>query len=145
MDTTPSGSTDWRRAPAENFVGEVWMGPLSEPTDGEGVTVLAVQFAPEARTDWHSHPAGQVLYGVSGTGVVVDETGGATRISVGDTVTAPAGRLHWHGSAGPSPMMHLSITSGGPTEWSRDKVSDTQYEEGITAAGEPTRASPRAV
>jgi len=139
MDTTPSGSTPWRRAPVENFVGDVWMGSLSEPHDGDGVTVLAVQFAPGARTGWHSHPAGQVLYGVSGTGVVVDESGEATRISVGDTVTAPPGRLHWHGSAGPSPMMHLSITSGGPTEWSGDAVSDTQYGEGIIAAGaEPT-------
>ena len=112
------------------------MGPLSEPADPDGVAVLAVQFAPGARTDWHSHPAGQVLFGVSGTGVVVDETGDAALIGSGDTVTAPPGRLHWHGSMGHSPMMHLSITSGGPTEWSGDKVSDAQYAEGIATAGD---------
>ncbi len=45
----------------------------------------------------------------------------------GDTVYAPAGERHWHGAAPDSPMMHLSITYGGATEWDAEKVSDEDY------------------
>jgi hypothetical protein len=34
--------------------------------------------------------------------------------------------VHWHGARPDSPMMHLSITSDGPTEW-EEKVGDSEY------------------
>ena len=88
--------------------------------------MIAVQFAPGARSDWHRHPGGQLLYVVSGAGLVQTEDGTTSRISPGDVVHAPAGELHWHGAAPDSPMMHLSITSGGATAW-EGKVSDEEY------------------
>jgi quercetin dioxygenase-like cupin family protein len=47
-------------------------------------------------------------------------------VSPGDVVHAPPGELHWHGAAPDSPMMHLSITSGGATVW-EGKVDDEEY------------------
>jgi quercetin dioxygenase-like cupin family protein len=89
--------------------------------------MIAVQFAPGARSDWHSHPAGQVLYVVSGAGLVQTSDGSTVEISPGDVVHAPPGEKHWHGARPDSPMMHLSLTTGGATAW-EGKVSDEEYD-----------------
>jgi quercetin dioxygenase-like cupin family protein len=124
MEHKPSNRTLWRASGEENFTGSVWN---SRVTEGEGgLTMIAVQFAPGARSNWHSHPAGQTLYVVSGAGQVQTEDGSTVEIAAGDTVYAPPGELHWHGSRPDSPMMHLSLTTQGPTEWGR-KVTDEEY------------------
>ncbi len=89
--------------------------------------MLGVQFEPGARTDWHSHPEGQVLYVVSGAGRVQEDDGTTIEISAGDVVYTEPGTVHWHGATQHSPMMHLSITTGGETEWLPRKVSDAEF------------------
>ncbi len=89
--------------------------------------MLGVRFEPGARTDWHSHPEGQVLYVVSGAGRVQEDGRTTVEISVGDVVYTEPGTVHWHGATQQSPMMHLSITTGGETEWLPRKVSDGEY------------------
>lgn len=127
MDTKRSKSMEWASAPAEHFTGAVWFGEMSGSEATDGQNVLGVQFAPGARTDWHSHPAGQVLYVVAGSGAVANSNGERVDMSAGDTVTTPPNELHWHGASPDSPMLHLSITYGGATVWSEDKVTDDQY------------------
>jgi quercetin dioxygenase-like cupin family protein len=127
MDSKSAGSMPWVPAPSAHFTGEVWFGEMSASDDPDGLDVLGVQFDPGARTDWHSHPGGQVLYVVSGRGAVSNRDGERIEMAAGDTVTTPADELHWHGAAPDSPMMHLSITHGGATVWSDDRVSDADY------------------
>lgn len=126
MEHTPAQDIPWKQAPEEHFTGKVWFGPLSHATD-EGLNALAVQFEPGARTDWHTHPDGQVLYVVNGAGLVQNEDGTTAEISAGDVVYASPGEKHWHGAGAASPMMHLSLTTGGATEWLPEKVTDEQY------------------
>lgn len=126
MEHIPAEAIPWTQAPKEHFTGKVWFGPLSHPTP-EGLNALAVQFEPGARTDWHTHPDGQVLYVVSGAGVVQNEDGTTVEISAGDVVCASPGERHWHGAKPGSPLMHLSLTTGGATLWEAQKVSDEQY------------------
>jgi quercetin dioxygenase-like cupin family protein len=125
MEHKASEETHWNLSPGEHFTGTVWNSRLSE-VEG-GLTMIAVQFAPGARSDWHSHPAGQVLYVVSGAGLVQTDDGSTVEISPGDVVHAPPGERHWHGARPDSPMMHLSLTTGGPTTW-EGKVSDEEYD-----------------
>lgn len=127
MEHRAAENIEWVEAPADNFTGKVWFGPLAPQPRPESLNALGVLFAPGSRTDWHSHPDGQVLYVVSGAGFVVRDDGEAAAVSAGDTVYSPAGELHWHGATPDSYMMHLSLTTGGPTEWSGDKVTDDQY------------------
>ncbi len=127
MDHKPAGQIEWEPAPAEHFTGEVWFGALSRVPD-PGLNALGVHFAPGARTDWHTHPDGQVLYITSGAGKVQTQDGHTVRVSAGDVVYSPAGEVHWHGSTAHTHMMHLSLTTGGPTEWLDEKVSDTDYD-----------------
>ncbi len=124
MRFTESSFVKWGPAPEEHFTGRAWFGPLVE--EGGPINVLGVGFEPEARTNWHSHPGGQVLHCVSGMGVVANEAGDRVALTAGDTVEVPPGELHWHGAAVDSPMFHLSITTE-PTEWSGRAVADDEY------------------
>lgn len=125
MEHTPAERLAWRPAPAENFTGNTWFGPLIP--EGGPLNALGVMFEPGARTDWHSHPQGQLLYIVSGAGRVQTADGATVEVGPGDVVHAPPGEEHWHGAAPDSYMMHLSLTTGGPTEWLGRRVSEEEY------------------
>lgn len=129
MDKAKVDAIAWVPAPPDHFTGDVWFGDMSSSPNPNGLNVLGVQFAPGSRTDWHSHPGGQVLYVVSGSGHVANAAGERIAMASGDTVTTPANELHWHGAASDAPMFHLSITHGGATVWSEDKVTSEQYED----------------
>ncbi|HEX6146461.1 MAG TPA: cupin domain-containing protein, partial [Acidimicrobiia bacterium] len=87
MEHKPSRSATWNPSPSDHFTGSVWNSRISDPEDG--VKLLAVQFAPGSRTDWHTHPGGQLLYVVSGSGLVQTSDGVTVVISPGDVVEAP--------------------------------------------------------
>jgi quercetin dioxygenase-like cupin family protein len=125
VEHTKAEDIPWEAAPEEHFTGRVLFGPLSQ-VEG-ALNALAVHFEPGARTDWHTHPDGQVLYVVNGAGLVQRDDGTTVEFSAGDVVYASPGERHWHGAKPNSPMMHLSLTTGGATVWLRDKVSDDQY------------------
>ena len=127
MDYRAGSDLEWSPAPAEHFTGGVWFGQLAPQPTPEALNALGVLFEPGARTDWHRHPEGQVLYIVSGAGRVQTAEGETVGVGAGDVVYAPPGQLHWHGSTPTSYMMHLSLTTGAPTEWSEDAVSDEDY------------------
>lgn len=120
-------SIEWAPAPRRHFTGEVEFGPVRSPESDGGLNVLAVRFQPGARTDWHHHPGGQVLHVVEGTCRVGDRDE-VVELRAGDSHWTPAGVSHWHGAAPGEAMVHLSITSHGATQWSQDKVSETDYE-----------------
>ena len=70
MEIRPSGSAASRRAPADYFTGAVWQDPIVEAPAPGNVRASVVRFEPSARTAWHTHPAGQTLYILSGVGRV---------------------------------------------------------------------------
>jgi len=117
---------EWGPAGEEHFTGSAEFGPLHPPADDADLNVLGVVFQAGARTDWHSHPAGQVLFIVEGTALVGTEDQTVVA-GPGAAVHAPAGQVHWHGATAGGPMRHLSITHGGPTEWLPRKVTDEEY------------------
>ncbi len=126
MRFTGSSFVDWGPAPEEFFTGRAWFGPMAEHDDSSDIIVLGVGFEPGARTNWHSHPGGQVLYCISGNGLVANEAGERVALSAGDAVDIPADEVHWHGATFDSPMFHLSI-SVKPTEWTDRPVTDDEY------------------
>ena len=129
MEHIPARGLDWSPGSKQTFTGKVWSTPISRASD-RPVAVIGVMFEPGARTFWHSHPEGQVLYVASGVGRVGSADGRVTEMAAGDAVYTPAGASHWHGASPTSHMMHLSITSGGATAWERRAVSDEEYSGG---------------
>lgn len=134
MEHTRAQDHVWIDAPAENFTGSVKFAHMSHKQE-DGLNVLGVHFEPGARTDWHTHPEGQVLYVVGGEGLVQTLEGETVEISDGDVVYSPPGEVHWHGAKPDTPMMHLSLTTGGATQWHPRKVSDEEYHRRQPAEG----------
>src|SRR5690242_13521472 len=64
-----------QRGDEEHFTGNVWLNELlnslpvqSGLREPSGLKIYLVFFEPEARTAWHTHPEGQILYVVAGNG-----------------------------------------------------------------------------
>ncbi|MEM9435548.1 MAG: cupin domain-containing protein [Pseudomonadota bacterium] len=106
------------------FTGAVTLERLSNHAD-IALTQMRVSFAPGARTAWHTHAEGQVLYVTSGNGLF------GTRdrvfpITVGDVVDIPAGLEHWHGAGPDTPMQHIATQPSAEAGW-LEQVSDADY------------------
>jgi quercetin dioxygenase-like cupin family protein len=79
-------------------------------------TALLVRFPAGARTHWHSHPDGQVLFVTEGRGRVATRDGSVADVGPGDLVYAPPREEHWHGASEDEAVAHLAL-SFGVTDW----------------------------
>ena len=133
MQIIKSNSRPTRKASSEYFTGTVWQDPIIEAAEPARVRALKVAFEPGARTAWHTHPLGQTLYLISGTGLIGLRNKTPQLIKSGDTVWIPPGEEHWHGASATNSMTHIAIQealNGSVAEW-LEKVSDDQYRLNI--------------
>jgi 4-carboxymuconolactone decarboxylase len=96
-------------APKENFTGTVWVNMAVKPDDQLNSTVGKVTFSPKARTNWHSHPYGQILIVTAGIGYYQEKGKAIQVIKEGDVVKIPVNTLHWHGASHHKEMTHIAI------------------------------------
>jgi len=126
------------KAPAERFTGDVYLNPIEAPSDPARLASALVRFTPGARTNWHSHAKGQVLYITDGVGLVGTRDGHVARVSAGETVKCPAGEEHWHGATDTTLLAHIAMVvgdeSGDGTTW-LEPVTDEQYTAALAAVG----------
>lgn len=114
---------------AENFTGDTWVQMLT--MDGENFDAMSynVTFAPGSRTDWHSHPGGQILYCISGEGRYQERGKTIQHLKAGLVVEIKPDAVHWHGAAPDSEFVHLGVStqlSKGPATW-YGAVTDEEY------------------
>ncbi|MBN3851802.1 cupin domain-containing protein [Paraburkholderia sp. Ac-20340] len=113
----------------DNFTGNAGVRPLLPPNDSTRASVGLVDFAPGARTTWHSHPAGQLLIVTAGMGWIQEANKERRVIESGDVVWIPADVKHWHGATDTTAMSHVALTywaDGKNVDW-LEAVSDAQY------------------
>ncbi|MFQ5693242.1 MAG: cupin domain-containing protein [Nitrospinota bacterium] len=115
----------------DHFTRPVGMAKLLGVDEPAPVRVYSVAFEPGARTFWHAHPGGQILYVVKGKGRVQTWEDQARNkkaeiIGPGDVVHIPPGVKHWHGADPASPMEHIAFSMGGDTDW-MEEVSEEDY------------------
>lgn len=108
MDIRPNQPTV--KGPPETFSGDVWIDSVAQGEEPSRVRVNLVRFTPGARTAWHSHALGQILYVTEGMGRVQSRGEEITEIRPGDIVFTPSDEWHWHGAAPDHSMAHFSIT-----------------------------------
>ena len=129
MHIIKAGSRPTRKASSEYFTGTVWQDPIIEAAEPARVRALKVAFEPGSRTAWHTHPLGQTLYIISGTGLIGFRNKAPELINSGDTVWIPPGEEHWHGASTNNSMIHIAIQeelNGSVAKW-LEQVSDDQY------------------
>lgn len=76
--------------------------------------VVLTTFAPGGRTAWHTHPFGQILVALSGTGRVQLEGEPAQVLNPGDSVTIAPGERHWQGAGPDQVFAHISMQGATP-------------------------------
>ena len=129
MQIRRAGSTKAIRGPSEWFTGQVRIDWIFNAPAPARVGVAVVHFEPGARTNWHSHPLGQVLLVTDGVGWTQCEGGAKTEIRPGDLIWCNCGRRHWHGATSDTAMQHIAINEaldGKPVDW-MEPVTDAQY------------------
>lgn len=97
--------------PKEWFTGDAFLAPLVAKDKNNDFSAGSVSFEPKARTNWHTHPRGQVLMVIEGTGYYQEKGKPARMISKGDVVNIPENLEHWHGASADSKMTHIAITN----------------------------------
>lgn len=135
MDIKRSGSQPSGKADAGHFTGSVRIDPLFQAPEPAHVVGAAVTFEPGARTNWHTHPLGQTLLVMAGSGRVQRWGDSIVEIHPGDVVWAPPGEKHWHGAAAATAVTHIAIQEaldGNTADW-MEKVTDEQYNSGSSS------------
>ena len=118
------------QGPAEWFTGDVFIDFIAQTHGTPQASVAHVHFTPGARTAWHTHPLGQTLFVVSGTGRVQSWGGEVREIKAGDVVWIPPNEKHWHGAAPTTTMVHVATQEaldGKHVAW-MEHVTDQQYQ-----------------
>jgi quercetin dioxygenase-like cupin family protein len=137
MEIKRAGSQPSNPGPAAWFTGTVRIDPLFTAPAPARVAGACVTFEPGARTAWHTHPLGQTLLIVAGTGRAQRAGGPVEELHPGDVVWFPPGEKHWHGASPTAPMTHYAIQEaqdGKTVEW-LEQVTEQQYKVGLEARG----------
>jgi quercetin dioxygenase-like cupin family protein len=124
QSAAPSSAAPTSAAPAfnpANFTGTV------TPRDTKDIRMNRYHFDPGARTKWHSHEAGQVLYVEEGRLRVQERGKPAQELAQGSTLHVSAGIPHWHGAVpGAAGITQISL-SFGTTTW-LEPVNEQDYK-----------------
>lgn len=113
------------------FTGDAYLTPLLAKDKNNEFAMGSVTFEPGARTNWHTHPKGQVLIVTEGAGFYQEKGKAAQRIKKGDVVNIPETVEHWHGASATNKLVHIAITNyqGDDNVVWLTPVSDEEYIE----------------
>lgn len=120
-----------RTAPASNFTGSVTVASAFSGTGDSRLGGATVTFQPGARTNWHTHPLGQLLVVTEGKGWVQAEGESVRAIEAGDVVWTAPGVKHWHGATPTTAMTHVAVAEtleGEVVQW-LGPVSSSEYRD----------------
>lgn len=93
------------------FTGDAYLQSLLAKDKNNDFVLGSVTFEPGARTNWHTHPKGQVLIVTEGEGLYQEKGKSAQVIKKGDIINIPENTEHWHGATSKTKMVHIAITN----------------------------------
>ena len=116
---------------SNNFAGTAYLHMMGAKDTTLHASFGNVTFEPKARTNWHSHPGGQVLFITEGKGYYQAKGEPARLLHKGDVVEIPRNVVHWHGAAPDSEFAHIAVslnTDEGGAVWI-GPVTDEEYDQ----------------
>lgn len=114
--------------PSSNFTGNAYNFGLVANDSIYNTLVGNVYFEKGARSNWHTHPSGQILIIIDGEGYHQIEGQPRQTIRKGDVVKCPPNAKHWHGATENSSLSQMYIvpnTENGIVTW-LEPVTDRQ-------------------
>ncbi len=120
-----------QKGSAETFTGNAYNYNLVPDDSLYNTLVGNVYFEPGARSNWHIHPAGQILIITDGVGYHQVKGQAVQIIRKGDVIKCPPNVLHWHGASKDTGLQQLYIipnTEKGIVDW-KQAVTDEEYKQ----------------
>ena len=105
---------------ADRFSGK------TENLETAGAAVTRRSFEAGARTAWHSHPRGQLLFVQQGAARVQRRGEAFKDLAQGDSNYTSPDVVHWHGATPTSALVQVAVGFGGETKWLQ-KVTNEEY------------------
>jgi len=106
--------------PSSNFTGTIQR--LQETPPGQ---ITYIHFDVGARTKWHIHEKGQIVFVEEGVALAQEKGGPVIEIHAGEAIWCPPGVAHWHGASPDKAGTQYNVTRGGIT-WLAD-VTDQEF------------------
>jgi quercetin dioxygenase-like cupin family protein len=120
-------STFWIAHAQQNTDAARFTG-VSRTLEAEGWRVSRRSFEPGARTAWHRHPGGQLLFVESGRARVQERGGALHELATGESLYT-GNAEHWHGATPDTEFLQVALSRGvaDETVW-LEHVTDAQYQ-----------------
>jgi quercetin dioxygenase-like cupin family protein len=122
-------SAAWTRAAQQPAAPDVEASRFTGKTvnlDAGGAAVGRRRFEAGARTAWHSHPRGQLLFVQEGRARIQKRGQPFKDFGPGESDFTGPDIVHWHGATPTVPLVHVAVGFGGETKW-LEKVTDDEY------------------
>ena len=100
---------------------------LSTVLESKDLSVARRRFEAGARSAWHSHERGQLLYVEEGRMRTQKRGQPMRELGVGESDHTSPHVIHWHGAVPHTHLIQVNVGFGGETKW-MEKVTDAEYE-----------------
>ena len=98
----------------------------STALESEGLRISRRHFEPGARSDWHRHTHGQLLFVEEGRARTQKRGAALREMGAGESDYTAPNVEHWHGAVPDADFVQVAVGFGEGTEW-LEPVSDDQY------------------
>ena len=122
-----SGRWVGRAEPAAQANDDPRFTGVSTGMERDDLSVSRRHFEAGARSAWHHHSRGQVLFVEEGRGRTQKAGQPLHELAPGETDYTGPDVIHWHGASGAHDFVQIAIGFGGEITW-LEKVTDAQYE-----------------
>ena len=102
-------------------------GYEQEPVlDAKDLGISRRRFEPGARTFWHSHDKGQLLFVEQGRARLQRKGEPMKEFGAGESDYTAPNVVHWHGTVPDRALVQIAVSFGGETKW-LEQVTDAEY------------------
>jgi quercetin dioxygenase-like cupin family protein len=98
----------------------------STPMDGKDLSAARRSFEAGARSYWHSHDNGQLLFVEKGIMRTAKRGEKMRELKTGESDYTAPNVVHWHGASPNEPLVQINVGFSGGSKW-YEAVTDDQY------------------
>ena len=98
----------------------------SDTMDAKDLGIGRRSFEPGARSAWHTHDKGQLIFVEQGRARTQKKGQPMKELAVGDSDYTAPNVMHWHGATPNDRFVQVAVSFGGDIKWLQ-KTTDDEY------------------